>query len=378
VDEAAHKIGRPPEEILKWETGELRPTIPQARKASEVYRRPLAVFYLPEPPQDFETLRDFRMLPEGFPREYSQELSLLVRTTLYRQGWLREFVIQEQGEPLGFIGSATIRSAPDDVAAQIRKVIGIKPEDQMRCQNRYEALSLWVERAEAAGVYVFRQGNIDLREARGFVIADKHAPFIFLNSSDAQPAQMFTLAHELCHLWINEPGISNLESFNKTPSDSNFEIEVFCNRVAASTILAPTIFERLWKNQPSDLPLEGKIERLSSAFKVSEEAIARRLLEKDIISKVRYEELRKLYQERWIKFREEKRKQLAAMEKGPSYYVRKLFNNGYAFTQTVISAYRNGMLSGRDASSLLEVKINHLGDLAVRGGYPLVAGGGSA
>jgi Zn-dependent peptidase ImmA (M78 family) len=377
VDEAAHKLGRPLEEISKWETGELRPTIPQARKASEVYRRPLAVFYLPEPPHDFETLRDFRTLPEGFSREYSHELSLLVRTTLYRQAWLKEFVIQEQGEPLGFIGSATIRSAPDDVAAQIRAVMGIKPEDQMRCQNRYEALSLWIEKTEEAGVYVFRRGNIDLREARGFVIADEHAPFIFLNSEDAQPAQMFTLAHELCHLWINEPGISNLEPLSKAQLDSNLEIEVFCNQVAASTILAPIMFERLWKNQQSDLPLEGRIERLSSAFKVSEEAIARRLLEKEIITKARYEELRKLYQERWLKFREEKRRQLAAMEKGPSYYVRKLFNNGYAFTQTVISAYRNGMVSGRDASSLLEVKINHLGELAARGGYPPVAGGGS-
>ncbi len=378
LEEAAHKIGRPAEEIEQWEKGELRPTIAQARKAAEIYKRPLAVFYLPDPPEDFETLRDFRTLPEGFSREYSQELGLLVRTTLYRQDWLKDFCIQEQADPLGFVGSITIKAHPNAVAAKIREVLGITPQDQMRCRTRYEALNLWIEKAEHIGVYVFRQSGIDLQEARGFAIADAHAPFIFINSGDADAAQMFTLAHELCHLWINEPGISNLESFEKSNIDSVSEVEIFCNQVAALLVLEPKAFAFTWGKIRADLPIEDKVAELSAIFKVSEEAVARRLLENGTINKARYEELRRLYQERWRKIRDEKRKQMTARKAGPSYYVRKLFNNGYAFTQTVISAYRNGAVSGRDASSLLEVKINHLSRLSQQAGIPFMAGGEAA
>ncbi len=79
IEDAASKIGRSAEEISAWEIGELQPTIPQARRASEVYKRPLAVFFLPEPPADFHTLRDFRRLPSGYSREYSPHLNFLVR-----------------------------------------------------------------------------------------------------------------------------------------------------------------------------------------------------------------------------------------------------------------------------------------------------------
>jgi Zn-dependent peptidase ImmA (M78 family) len=378
LEDAAHKIGRPVDEISKWETGELRPSVAQARKASEVYKRPLAVFYLPEPPEDFETLRDFRTLPDGFSREYSQELGLLIRTTLFRQEWLKDFCIQEQAEPLSFIGSATMKSTPAEVAKKIREVLKITPQDQMRCRSRSEALSLWIDRVEQIGIYVFQQGDVDLQEARGFAIADEYAPFIFINSSDAEAARIFTLAHELCHLWINEPGISNLESFEKTKSDQVFDIEIFCNRVASILVLEPEAFAFALKNIGSNLGLEDKVRALSNIFKVSEEAIARRFLESGTISKARYEELRRVYQERWRLIRDERRKQMVANKKGPSFYVKKLFNNGYAFTQTVISAYRNGAVSGRDASSLLEVKINHLARLSTQAGIPFASGGEAA
>ena len=89
---------------------------------------------------------------------------------------------------------------------------------------------MWIERVEQIGIYVFQQGNVDLQEARGFAIADEYAPFIFINSNDAEAARMFTLAHELCHLWMNEPGISNQESFEKSKSEQVYDVEIFCNR----------------------------------------------------------------------------------------------------------------------------------------------------
>ena len=199
IDEAARKIRRSAEEIRGWENGSLRPSISQARKAAEVYRRPLAAFYLPEPPSEFETLRDFRSLPSAEFREYSPELSLLIRTTQYRQEWVREYLIEEGVEPLSFVGSSTLQDDPRDVANNILQVLDISSEDQQKCNSRQEALRLWLEKAEMAGIFVFRQRQIDLQEARGFLISDDFAPFVFINSDDSKAAQIFTLAHELAH-----------------------------------------------------------------------------------------------------------------------------------------------------------------------------------
>lgn len=121
VGTAAQKIGRPSPEIEAWEDGSLRPTLPQARKAAEVYRRSLAVFYLPKPPRDFGTLRDFRHLPGDQPREYSPELALLVRRVWGRQEWLRHFLIAEGAGQLRLAGSAGIG---DDAAGVGRGCVG--------------------------------------------------------------------------------------------------------------------------------------------------------------------------------------------------------------------------------------------------------------
>ena len=149
IDEAARKIKRSPADIQAWENGTLRPSIAQARKASEVYRRPLAVFYLPEPPKDFRTLRDFRTLPNNNLREYSSELALLIRTAEYRQEWTREHLLDEGEEPLSFVGSASLNENPRDVARDILETLQLSPQDQQECNTRQGALRLWLEKAES-------------------------------------------------------------------------------------------------------------------------------------------------------------------------------------------------------------------------------------
>lgn len=360
LEEAAAKIRRPVEEIQSWEDGSLRPSIAQARKASKVYRRPLAVFYLPEPPKDFETLRDFRSLPDVELGDYSPEMAFLIRITQYRQGWMREYLLNEDIEPLTFVGSASLNDSPRDVAIDILRVIRLSPEEQRKCNTRQEALRLWIEKTETAGVFVFRQRQVALAEARGFVISDDIAPFIYINSGDSKAAQIFTLAHELAHLWINLSGISNLEPLGQTLDYEIAQIEAFCNKVAAEAILEEQIFNQEWYSQDANCSLEDRIQQISRAFKVSEEAVARRLLEKGIITRERYLELRQLYQARWQDIKSRERERIKLSKGGPSYYVTTVAKNGYAFSQTVVSAFMAGAISGRDASSLLNVKVNNL------------------
>lgn len=368
IEIAAKKIGRSIDEIISWETGESKPTIPQARKASEVYKRPLAVFYLPKPPKDFDTLRDFRSLPSDYSPKFSPELSLLVRTTQYRMEWMQEFLQSEGLSPLPFVGSISVNTLPIKASQKIIDTLQLSPNDQIKCRSRDEALRMWIEKAEMAGIYVFRKGQIDLKEVRGFVLCNEFSPFIYINSEDAQAAQLFTLAHELAHLWLNESGISNLELIEPSRRNDSSQIEIYCNKVASELVLNRPLFE-FWLNRiDKSKSIYNQIEELSGHFKVSEEVIARRMLNDGLLSPDTYDNLRQYYQDRWVSIKKQERLKMKTKDGGPSYYRIKAFNNGYSFTQTIVSVYESGSISGREASSLLDVKINNIRKLAKSAG----------
>ena len=366
VDQAAARIGRPKDDIIAWETGAKRPSLAQLRKASQVYKRSLAVFFLSVPPTDFDTLRDFRQLPEGFSSEYSPELAFLIRQVQVRQEWMKEYIHEEGEGPLPFIGVARLTGKPDIIAQSIRETLGVPPDEQIRRRSEREALNLWIERAEDQRIFVCRQGIVDPGEARGFVLSDRLAPFVFLNSSDALRAQLFTLVHEIAHLWLDQSGISNLIISETAHGGDSLQIERHCNRVAAETLVEKGRF--VWELNRVKGSLEERIHKLARTFWVSEEVIARRLLEGDIIPRSEYLRLREEYQRRW---REHQGK---TTKGGPTYYTKTVVKNGRRFTRTVINAFYSDRVSGREASSLLDAKIGHFPRLSEDAGGPLFIG----
>lgn len=371
IQEAAKKLKKPIEDLEAWESGDKRPSIAQARKASELYKRPLAAFYLPEPPKDFDILRDYRSLSVDERRIYSPKLLLIIRTAIERQLWTRDFLLGEGASPLSFVGGANLDDSPTEIANNILLTLGITPDEQCTCRTREEALRLWIRKSERAGIFLFREGKVDLRECRGFVISDEYAPFIYLNSEDARAGQLFTLVHELAHIWLDQSGVSNLFTDGTYKFAEASTIEAFCNKVASEALLVSSIFEHERMRLNSSLVTEDRIEKLSKKFKVSEEAIARRLLEDGHISNKKYEELRNSYQSRWLEQKDIEKRRMKKTSGGPSYYVTKAANNGHAYTQTVISAYKGGQISGREASTLLGVKVNHIQKLAIAAGFPV-------
>lgn len=364
LEEAARKIGRPVEDVAGWEDGSRRPTIAQLREASRVYKRPLAVFYLPAPPKGFSTLRDFRSLPESSPRQYSPELALLIRTADFRNRWLSEYLENDGVEPLPFVASASLGDPPGRVAADIRETLAITQTDLRHCSGRDEASRLWIRKAEAIGIFVFRLRSVSLAEARGFVISNAYAPMIFINANDAKAGQIFTLAHELAHIWLGHTGISNLETHGRMIDQEASAVETFCNQVAAEVILPPQDFRKSWAVAEGDL--DTKIARLAREFKVSELVIARRLFQEGIIARQVYEQIQTDVQKRW---QEESRKEKKG---GPvDYSVKMAAQNGHMFTKTVIAGFLSGAVSGRDASELLNVKINNFSKLGKAVGLPV-------
>jgi len=361
---AADRLKKSMEDIQAWESGSDLPTIAQARELSRLYKRPLAVFYMPEPPADFQTLRDYRKLRTDEERKLSVEIIELIRTVVEQQTWIHDYLLREEEKSLNFIGAAKINNNIYEIADDIRKNLGIDIERQINCSGRYEALKYWLTKAEENRIFIIRKGGIELSECRGFVISDKIAPFIYLNSEDALAAQLFTLAHELAHLWINESGISNLEIVGTFKSGHESKVEEFCNSIASETIMPNKKFIEIFDKIDKRKEIEEMIENLSNKFKVSEEAVARRLFNLNKISKETYEKLREFYKKRWLELKETEKKKLKEREGGPSYYTKMVTWNGLAFTQVVMGAYSGEKITGRDASVLLNVKINNFKKLS--------------
>jgi Zn-dependent peptidase ImmA (M78 family)/transcriptional regulator with XRE-family HTH domain len=362
TEQAAEKIGQTVEEIEAWERGEKYPSIAQARKASEAYKRSLAVFYLPEPPTDFDPIKDFRQLPDVEAGQYSPELALLLRQLQSRQEWMREYLISQGAEPLGFIGSASIKDSPPELALTIRKTLGATIEAQCSTTGTQGALTYWVGLVEGFGVCVCREGKIELEEARGIALADKYAPFIYVNVKDSYAGREFTLLHELVHLWLNEPGVSNLKDIPKNPRSTDSKTEVFCNKTAALILVPPKDIDASWQQRNRDQSVDDQIEVISKQFRVSDETIARRLLDTNVIGQPDYERLRLVYTERWRASQDREK------SGRPDYYRKVVSKNGRRFTRTVLGARYSGRITVREACLALGVKANNMEKLAETAG----------
>ena len=283
---------------------------------------------------------------------------------------MRETRQQQDSEELSFVASASLQTPADKLASSIRSTLKVTERQQINCRTRREALNFWIERSEEAGICVCRQGvvgreQIACEEVRGFALVDKIAPFVFINSKDALVAMMFTLVHELVHLWTNQAGLSNLARSGRLVDQNSERVEVYCNRVAALALLPNELFERLWNRTNSDGDVSERIQAVSGGTKISEEVIARRLLEKKIIKQTKYEQLRAYYASRWRRVQEDERKRNKEKKRrGPSPHLLVVLKNSRAFTHSVLSSYYSGRISGSNASHLLSAKVNNFLKLA--------------
>lgn len=343
--------------IRSWESGEDQPTIPQLRKVANKLKRPLAVFYLSEIPEDFDTLRDLRRLPDGKSLAYSPKLRFLLRRVQSQQAWAAEFRREHNAPKVKFVGKANLKSDIPSLARQTRSLLNVKLDEQAHWRDPRIAFQKWVEKCEAVGVFVFQSSGIQPEEMRGCSFSDEYAPAILINSKDPFSARIFTLFHEFAHLLLNENGVSNL-NLAKHAHTSEQRIEVFCNGFAAEILVPMSEMSKLWKKSDSKKGIDEIIYALAKRFAVSREVIARRFRDAGFVENSFYEEKREKYQREYLesKEREDGKKKSYGM---PQFRI-VVKNNGRAFSRTVLSAYADGDIYGRDVSGLLDTKLKHL------------------
>jgi Zn-dependent peptidase ImmA (M78 family) len=259
-----------------WESGERSPTFKQLESFAQATHTPVGFLFLDEPPEEKVPIPDFRTIADTGVRHPSPELLDTIFSCQARQEWYREFALLN-GEPsFKYLGSASLRTSVERAAAEMSTALRFHVNE--RGPSWGETLRLLIDRAEDAGILLMVNGvvgnnthrKLDPEEFRGFVLVDPLAPVIFINGADTKAAQLFTLVHELAHLWLGEPGVDDA---NLTTAPTS-QTERWCNAVAAE-VLVPlaTVRDEFDEHQP----LTAELERLARRYKVSTLVVLRRL-----------------------------------------------------------------------------------------------------
>ena len=334
--------------IGDWERGASSPTLRQAEDFASATHTPIGMLLLPEPPVETIPLPDFRTIrdtPLGRP---SADLLDMIYMCEQRQEWYRDHVRFDGGEPVVFVGSARLSDDPAVVGAGMRELLGFGVTE--RGANWSEALRLLVEAAERAGVLMMVSGVVgsnshrvlDPKEFRGFALADSLAPVIFVNGADTKAAQIFTIAHELAHLWIGASGVSDAD----LAIEMNDGTEKWCNRAAAE-FLVPS--DTLLSEYKPGRPLTEELQRLARQFKVSTLVVLRRLKDVGLLSAAAFR----------TEYRAELARVLASLEgrsSGGNFYNTQPVRVSKRFAKAVVASTLEGQTLYRDAFRMLGFK----------------------
>lgn len=351
--------------LLAWESGTEKPTLGELEAIAKAYRRPLLTFFMSVPPRPETGLSDFRTLGDKSVTGGTPEFAAFRRQIEALQREVRVVVEEEEAQPLDFVGSAAPNASHGEIVQEIRAKLGLAFEDHQHVRDSHELFGLLRDRAGDAGIFVLRKADlgshhskISVEEFRGLVISDPIAPFVVVNPDDAPSALVFTLVHELAHLWLGESGISNLGILGEPHQPNHQDREVFCNRVAAEFLVPEAVLTREW-HRFAGTEIDDAMQSLSRVFKVSRVVVARRLLDLQEIPQQRYWALYDRWKSEWDRERE----RYDQRKGGPGYFVSTRSKLGTKLLSTVIRAAYDGRLSYRDASKLLAVKIDHFDKL---------------
>ena len=346
VDEVARRVPQLP----AWESGERQPTLKQLESFAKVTHTPIGYFFLPEPPVELEQvpIPDFRTIANKPVTRPSPNLLDTIYLCQQRQDWYRDYARSMGDEPSAVVGS--VQSTDDVVgtAAAIRDALGFDLDERRNFATWTEALRRFIEQADLAGVLVMVNGvvgsntsrKLDPDEFRGFTLIDDIAPLIFVNGADTKAAQMFTLAHELAHVWLGQSALSD----SQARTLPNHNVERWCNQVAAE-MLAPLAAVRDEYDPRAELRAE--LDRLARRFKVSTLVVLRRLHDIKALTTSQY----------WAAYEEELvRLRGLPTSSGGDFYLTLTARVGRRFAHAMVATTLEGESSFTEAFRLLGVK----------------------
>ena len=323
--------------LSDWLSGAVQPTLRQLEAFAKAAAVPFGYLLLAEPPEEQLPIPHFRTLPEEPIPRASPDLLETVYTMQQRQAWMREYLTEQGLEPLPFVRSASLTEEAVAVAHRMRETLGLGQswaDKQLSWSTALRALQM---RIEEAGILVVVNGvvgnnthrKLDSTEFRGFVLVDEYAPLVFVNGTDGKAAQMFTLAHELAHVWLGSSAAFDLRELQPAADRT----EQVCNRVAAEFLVPAGELQDLW---PSIHDESEPFQAIARRFKVSEVVAARRALDLGLITRDEFFDFYRGWQER--------RHAARPSSEGGNFYATQNMRVGRRFGEAVVRATKEGQL----------------------------------
>lgn len=333
-------------DLRLWQAREKKPTYAELKKFAQVTHAPFGMLFLSEPPAETVPIPDFRTIADAQVSTPSPDLLETIYICEERQEWYRDYLLANDFEELDFVGSETTDSPIGPAADKIRRMLQFTPEDRASDRSWSDALRRLIDTTEDAGILVMISGivgnntrrKLDPKEFRGFALSDPLAPLIFVNGADTKAAQIFTLIHEVAHIWLGQTALDD-STLDTQTSD---QVELWCNRVAAEVLIPLASF----KPQP---PYDSdELDRLARIYKVSTLVVLRRIYDANLLSWHDYS----------VRFSVELDRVMALLESrqgesGGNYYYTQPLRVSQRFAHAVISDTLAGNTLFRDAYRLV-------------------------
>lgn len=344
---------------FEWESGALRPTLRQLEAFALATHTPVGYLLLDAPPDLPLPVTDFRTLASQGVVDPTPDLLDTIQICRLRQAWYHDYLVAEGGTPVEWVGSLTTEDDPVNAAALLAAELQFEAAERDGFATWTDAFRHLIDQTEVLGALVMVNGivgsnthrKLDPDEFRGFSLVDDYAPLVFVNGADTKAAQIFTLIHELAHLWLGDGGVSDasMSALSSNP------IERWCNAVAAE-VLAP--IEALVEVHDPDAPWSEEVNRLARRFKASTLVIMFRLVEAGLISRSEFDRLR-----------EDEMQRLAELQQnrasGGDYYRTQPRRVSRTFATALLNSAYHGATSFGEAMRLLGIrKTATLGELA--------------
>jgi Zn-dependent peptidase ImmA (M78 family) len=345
VDELTRRFPK----LSEWEHGQQRPTLKQLQGFALATHTPIGFLFLPEPPQEQVPIPDYRTMGDVGVRRPSPDLLDTIYQCEQRQEWYRDFAQVNREDPVSLVGSLTTAVPVVEAALTIRAALAFDVPN--RGSTWTEALRRLIDHAEDLGVLVMVNGvvgsnthrKLNSREFRGFALVDHLAPLVFLNGADTKAAQLFTLVHELAHLWLGETALDDAD----LTSASTIETERWCNQVAAEVLLP---ISALTAELDDGQSLTDQLERLARRFKVSTLVVLRRIYDAGRLS---WDDYRAAYQAELQRLLDILGEQTGG---GGNYFNTQPARVSRRFARAVITSTLEGQTLHRDAFAMLGLK----------------------
>jgi len=340
-----------PNEVKEWErTGKL--TFHHAELLAAKTHTPFGYLFLDEPPKEELPINDFRTPRGAGIQKPSPDLLDVLYQCQRRQSWYREYLISTRTEPLDFVGRFSVNDSVERAAKDISDRLKIGSQLSTEIQSWRDNLTSHFEAAEDVGILVMRSGivgnnvyrKLSRDEFQGFALSDDYAPLVFINTRDAQAAQLFTFVHELAHIWI---GVSAVSNPVRTYAETN-QAERYCNQVAAEVLIPLAEIQREWRSTADP---ESEIRRIAAQYKVSTLVASRRALDGGFINR---NEFRHFYEAEVARYMRSRPKG-SVDEGGGNFYNSLKARAGDRFSRALIASTLEGKTPYKEAFRLLDL-----------------------